>query len=356
MAYPAEMKSSARVLREYVELMRSYGFTILEYEQVSPVHMPNSWHYYHLAADINWPGGGQEEFDKIRDIAYPLAKKFGLSVTVGLEGYVENHSGAMFHLHVDVGPWSNIGHGAFLTPWAGDYDYDGGNRVHSDPSPSDIHKGVRKGDRGGAVKRVQRIVGVKDDGVFGDNTARAVRRWKRRHGLPQDSIWGRGCNDTYRRMRHGIRENSKHDVRHVQHIVNVKADGIYGDKTRDAVRHWQRKHDLNDDGIWGRRTERKWVKVHTRNMFPRGNYRLPGGHWYGVDDGTQRSHSGARKRDRNEVRDIQRMVDTKEVDGIYGENTAKEVRNWQRRHSLATDGKVGPRTWGRMVRRANHEF
>lgn len=355
MAYPSRMLTSAAHLKQYVDILRAQGFQILEYEQTSPVHMSNSWHYYHLAADVNWPGGGQEEFEKVRDIAFPLAKQFGLATTVGLEGYVANHSGAMFHLHVDVGEWSNVGHGAFRAPWTGNYNYTGGNRVHSDDrSPSDVHNAVDHGDRGGAVKRVQRIVGVKADGVFGKDTARAVREWKRKHGLPQDGKWGRGCNDTYRRMHRGIKESSKHDVRHVQHIVGVKEDGIYGDHTRDAVKRWQRKHNLKDDGIWGKHTERKWVKVHTRNLFPRGNYKLPGGHWYGVDDGTARSHSGARKRDRDEVRDIQRMVDTKEVDGRYGDETRRKVINWQRRHSLATDGKVGPRTWGRMVRRANH--
>lgn len=49
---------------------------------------------------------------------------------------------------------------------------------------------VRRGDTGGAVAAVQRIVGVTADGVFGPLTERAVRRWQAIHSLVSDGIWG----------------------------------------------------------------------------------------------------------------------------------------------------------------------
>jgi peptidoglycan hydrolase-like protein with peptidoglycan-binding domain len=49
---------------------------------------------------------------------------------------------------------------------------------------------LRKGDRGSAVKRLQRRLGVPADGVFGSQTGRAVRRFQRRHGLAADGIVG----------------------------------------------------------------------------------------------------------------------------------------------------------------------
>ena len=49
---------------------------------------------------------------------------------------------------------------------------------------------LRKGDRGSAVRRLQRRLGVAADGVFGPLTKRAVKRFQRRHGLVRDGIVG----------------------------------------------------------------------------------------------------------------------------------------------------------------------
>lgn len=49
---------------------------------------------------------------------------------------------------------------------------------------------VRKGDRGPAVRRIQRRLRISADGVFGKGTRRAVRRFQRRRGLTSDGIVG----------------------------------------------------------------------------------------------------------------------------------------------------------------------
>jgi hypothetical protein len=49
---------------------------------------------------------------------------------------------------------------------------------------------LRKGDRGRAVRRLQRKLGVPADGVFGPQTHRAVKRFQRRNGLVVDGIVG----------------------------------------------------------------------------------------------------------------------------------------------------------------------
>ena len=49
---------------------------------------------------------------------------------------------------------------------------------------------LRKGDRGIAVRRLQRRLGVSADGVFGPMTRRAVKRFQRRNGLVSDGIVG----------------------------------------------------------------------------------------------------------------------------------------------------------------------
>ncbi len=49
---------------------------------------------------------------------------------------------------------------------------------------------VERGDRGSAVRQIQRGVGVPADGVFGPQTERAVRRFQRSEGLVADGIIG----------------------------------------------------------------------------------------------------------------------------------------------------------------------
>jgi hypothetical protein len=49
---------------------------------------------------------------------------------------------------------------------------------------------VKRGDRGSAVRRIQRQLGLSADGVFGPMTERAVKRFQRRHDLLADGIVG----------------------------------------------------------------------------------------------------------------------------------------------------------------------
>jgi peptidoglycan hydrolase-like protein with peptidoglycan-binding domain len=49
---------------------------------------------------------------------------------------------------------------------------------------------VKRGDRGPAVRSIQRELGITADGVFGPMTERAVKRFQRRHDLVPDGIVG----------------------------------------------------------------------------------------------------------------------------------------------------------------------
>lgn len=49
---------------------------------------------------------------------------------------------------------------------------------------------VKRGDRGDAVRSIQRQLGLSADGVFGPMTERAVKRFQRRHDLVPDGIVG----------------------------------------------------------------------------------------------------------------------------------------------------------------------
>jgi hypothetical protein len=55
-------------------------------------------------------------------------------------------------------------------------------------APSEVV--LMRGDRGPAVKRVQRRLHRRADGVYGRSTERAVRRFQRRRGLEPDGVVG----------------------------------------------------------------------------------------------------------------------------------------------------------------------
>ncbi len=45
------------------------------------------------------------------------------------------------------------------------------------------------------------------------------------------------------------------------------------------------------------------------------------------------------------VKEWQTIVKTTKIDGIFGPETEKMTKAWQKAHNLKVDGKVGPETW-----------
>lgn len=126
----ADSKLAAAHLLAAVTDLKALGCYALEYPKANPgFHINGSRHAATgyggraCAADINRdPRGPNSEDERtwFEKVGQHIAWGHGLSVTCGIYGYVENHVGANMHLHIDDGPWSNVGdkRGVFRTPKA----------------------------------------------------------------------------------------------------------------------------------------------------------------------------------------------------------------------------------------------
>jgi peptidoglycan hydrolase-like protein with peptidoglycan-binding domain len=144
----------------------------------------------------------------------------------------------------------------------------------------------------GDVRKVQRKVGVRADGIFGPATERAVKRWQRRHGLVADGIvgpqtrsaMGLGAGPVLKRRHSGGGHRSRSGradrhhhahrgggVRALQRVVGVPADGVFGPGTEAAVKRWQGRHGLAADGIVGPQTRRAMGLGSGRTLKRRGS-------------------------------------------------------------------------------------
>jgi peptidoglycan LD-endopeptidase CwlK len=105
----------------------------------------------------------------------------------------------------------------------------------------------------------------------------------------------------------------------------LAVDGIFGTKTEQAVRDFQKKHGLAVDGIVGKQT------------FSKINGKLPL---------LKRGSKG------EAIKELQKILNKLGyklvVDGIFGVNTEKAVRNFQAKNGLAVDGIVGKHTYAKL--------
>jgi hypothetical protein len=114
-----------------------------------------------------------------------------------------------------------------------------------------VHRSVRKGDHGTAVKKLQRALGLTPDGVFGRQTRRKLKRWQRKHDLTPD---GKAGKATWRKLGFTLEERkgrvmlapgvrpAGHDlmrrIRAVAHETGVDILIKSGDRTQAECEHF----------------------------------------------------------------------------------------------------------------------
>lgn len=129
---------------------------------------------------------------------------------------------------------------------------------------------VSTASRGGGVTALQNMLGVSADGVYGPQTAKAVKAYQRNHGLTPDGIagpqtrsnLGMGMGPVLKRSgghRAGLRSVSASSaqgggITSLQRKLGIGADGVFGPQTESAVKRYQRAHGLTSDGIVGPQT------------------------------------------------------------------------------------------------------
>jgi cell wall-associated NlpC family hydrolase len=120
---------------------------------------------------------------------------------------------------------------------------------------------LRRGDRGHDVVRLQRVLGVTADGVFGPHTLAAVKRFQRTHRLLVDGEVGPQTRAAMAAENRGtpgeivIRLHARGPaVAALQRALGVTADGVFGHQTLHAVKRFQAQHGLIVDGQVGPHT------------------------------------------------------------------------------------------------------
>lgn len=147
---------------------------------------------------------------------------------------------------------------------------------------------LERGDRGGEVRKLQRMLGIGVDGVFGAGTERKVKSFQRRHDLATDGVVGSGTWRMLRRVREkrsarasraggDLSSSRRHATKILQRRLGIGVDGVFGPGTHRAVRRYQRRKGLTADGVVGPATWSALGISARRPVLKRGRGRSGGG-------------------------------------------------------------------------------
>ncbi len=249
---------------------------------------------------------------------------------------------------------------------------------------------IKEGSTGALVKDLQFLLNyigdyypsipiVKQTGTFDAQTKNAVKEFQKTFGLVQDGIVGSSTwtklYDVYNGILQNVNDPNKpeqnppsvnppypgyllkvgstgENVRTMQNYLNaisnkypsipkIKADGIFGNLTKDAVIAFQKLFGLTPDGIIGKNTWNKIVEVYNSlSNVPYPGYLLKVG-----------SSGESVRQIQNWLIAISRKypsIPKITADGIFGEQTKNAVIAFQKLFGLTPDGIVGQYTWNKI--------
>jgi peptidoglycan hydrolase-like protein with peptidoglycan-binding domain len=112
---------------------------------------------------------------------------------------------------------------------------------------------LSRGDAGEAVQVLQQVLGVPADGQFGPATESALIAYQDANDLDADGIAGPDTFAQMRLYDLILLEvgTQGETVERMQQMLGVAADGVFGPNTEHAVRAFQAEQGLDVDGVAG---------------------------------------------------------------------------------------------------------
>ena len=223
------------------------------------------------------------------------------------------------------------------------------------------------------------------DGVFGSETAAAVRTFQRIFDLTPDGVVGKSTwyriSYIYVAVKRLAELNSEGErpqydnnsypgilrfgdtgtaVQNLQFylktlaaynpfLADLEIDGFFGRGTENAVRAFQRTYGLNEDGIVGESTWNRIVSVY-QDVTEGGKLVLrpyPGNLLRFGSSGDDVLYAQILL---NRIRSIFVTIGALEEDGVFGSRMRNAVREFQRLFGLGDDGVIGRETWNALNR------
>lgn len=114
-----------------------------------------------------------------------------------------------------------------------------------------------------------------------------------------------------------------------QYNQNIDVDGIFGQRTQNAVRNFQQTNSLSVDGMVGQNTWKTLLTLAPEPLLKRGS-------------------RGAYTRYLQQLLES-KMIPVSGIDGIFGAQTENAVRRFQQDNGLTVDGIVGTNTWNALT-------
>ena len=142
-------------------------------------------------------------------------------------------------------------------------------------------------------------------------------------------------------------------------IPRVATDGIFGQQTENAVRRFQEIFNLTPDGIIGQATWHQLVRLYV-GVTNLAELESQGQTFYAINwQAPNDLQSGSRGQKVSQLQYMLRVmseyvpsIPPVAVDGIFGPRTQEAVIAFQRFEGLPQDGIVGPQTWNALYNRA----
>jgi peptidoglycan hydrolase-like protein with peptidoglycan-binding domain len=196
----------------------------------------------------------------------------------------------------------------------------GGNGDHDDAPDdhghattlADVRDGravLKKGSRGPAVAKVQNMLHVPDDGIFGNQTLHAVEKFQRTHHLTADSIVGRHTLEALEDKPHA-KPKPKADAKPKAHAKPRDDDDDTGGVRAPDGDGRDHDDDRDEDD---RASHGKWSRAPSLEA---------------VKSGSATLHKGEQG---PAVKHVQRLLSV-DVDGKFGPDTREAVIHFQREH------------------------